>query len=110
MFINQHFEQVNGFPNAYWGWGAEDDDLYKRISEHSLHLTRPSMQDGRYKMIKHTETDEVPPNRMDRLNKAREEFQTDGLSSLQYKVLDISYERFYTKIQVDLMLEADVLY
>ena len=23
----EQFERVNGFPNNYWGWGGEDDDL-----------------------------------------------------------------------------------
>jgi hypothetical protein len=25
------FEKVNGFSNDFWGWGAEDDDLYNRV-------------------------------------------------------------------------------
>ena len=25
-----HYRQVNGFSNIYWGWGGEDDDMYKR--------------------------------------------------------------------------------
>lgn len=25
------FLKINGFPNTYWGWGGEDDDIYKRI-------------------------------------------------------------------------------
>ncbi|VDM84165.1 unnamed protein product [Strongylus vulgaris] len=30
-FLNiQQFRDVNGLSNRYWGWGGEDDDLYKR--------------------------------------------------------------------------------
>ena len=29
-FTKEQFEKINGFSNKFWGWGGEDDDLYKR--------------------------------------------------------------------------------
>lgn len=26
----EQFQKINGFPNAFWGWGGEDDDLWNR--------------------------------------------------------------------------------
>ena len=33
---------LNGYPNDYWGWGCEDDDMYKRVRHYNLTLTRYS--------------------------------------------------------------------
>lgn len=27
----EQFHKINGFPNAFWGWGGEDDDLWNRL-------------------------------------------------------------------------------
>lgn len=32
-FSEALFRQLNGFPNNFWGWGGEDDELYKRTVE-----------------------------------------------------------------------------
>ena len=32
-FSESLFRQLNGFPNNFWGWGGEDDELYKRTVE-----------------------------------------------------------------------------
>ena len=30
-FWVEHYRRINGFPNRFWGWGGEDDDLYVRF-------------------------------------------------------------------------------
>jgi hypothetical protein len=32
-FTEQQFRKVNGFPNNFWGWGGEDDELYQRVKK-----------------------------------------------------------------------------
>ena len=32
-FSESQFRQLNGFPNNFWGWGGEDDELYQRTKE-----------------------------------------------------------------------------
>lgn len=32
-FNKADFEAINGFPNTFWGWGGEDDEMYSRIVE-----------------------------------------------------------------------------
>ena len=49
----EHFRLVNGFSNAFWGWGGEDDDFASRIKSNGLYITRYSIDIARYQMIKH---------------------------------------------------------
>lgn len=32
IFSGEQFEKINGYNNDYWGWGAEDDDLFYRCN------------------------------------------------------------------------------
>lgn len=41
LMTKQHFEQVNGMSNRYWGWGREDDELYVRLKKAGLRVRRP---------------------------------------------------------------------
>ncbi|KAL1400930.1 hypothetical protein pipiens_002018 [Culex pipiens pipiens] len=37
----EHYQQLNGMSNRYWGWGLEDDEFYVRIKEAGLEVFRP---------------------------------------------------------------------
>lgn len=42
-FSRTLYEQVNGYPNNFWGWGGEDDELYIRTAtENKLEIASPS--------------------------------------------------------------------
>lgn len=46
--------RINGFSNMMDGWGLEDDDLYRRISQNlDGNLKRLSFEVGRYKALAH---------------------------------------------------------
>ena len=36
------FEAINGFPNNFWGWGGEDDELINRVKAVGLQPARPA--------------------------------------------------------------------
>jgi len=40
-FTAEDFEKIDGFPNLYWGWGGEDDELSKRVIEAKLVVEGP---------------------------------------------------------------------
>jgi hypothetical protein len=40
-FSAEQFEAINGFPNNFWGWGGEDDEMIVRSKEQGLTPTAP---------------------------------------------------------------------
>ena len=38
LFPSNIFETINGYPNEYWGWGYEDNDLLFRCRQHNIDL------------------------------------------------------------------------
>ncbi|KAA0200542.1 hypothetical protein HAZT_HAZT008046 [Hyalella azteca] len=97
-----HFRQVNGFSNKFWGWGGEDDDLANRIKYHGLSISRNPANISRYTMIKH-EKEKPNPHRFEMVRSGQGRFTSDGLNSVQYRVLDVQPRRLYTWIYVELM-------
>lgn len=45
--------KTNGFPNRYWGWGGEDDEMWWRFQRCNLTLERYPLESGRYTSLRH---------------------------------------------------------
>jgi hypothetical protein len=41
-FNKPDFEKINGFPNNFWGWGGEDDELFLRTKENNIEIIAPN--------------------------------------------------------------------
>jgi hypothetical protein len=41
----KNFNELNGYPNNYWGWGGEDDELRRRVNEINLEIENPKEED-----------------------------------------------------------------
>ncbi|KAK6493358.1 beta-1,4-galactosyltransferase 1 [Huso huso] len=100
----EQFEKINGFPNNYWGWGGEDDDIYNRIVSKGMGISRPDGTIGKCRMIRHNrdKKNEPNPQRFDRIAHTRETMNGDGIHSLSYKVVEIKKNTLFTEIIVDI--------
>jgi hypothetical protein len=47
-FHPDDFARCNGFPNDYWGWGLEDDQLRLRAAASGVRVVRPPAGAGRF--------------------------------------------------------------
>jgi hypothetical protein len=34
-------QRINGFPNTFWGWGGEDDEMQKRCERNGIRWQFP---------------------------------------------------------------------
>ncbi|XP_063312036.1 beta-1,4-galactosyltransferase 1 [Pelobates fuscus] len=98
------FTRINGFPNNYWGWGGEDDDIYNRIASRGMSISRPDAVTGKCRMIRHNRDDKNDPNpkRFDLIAHTRHTMNSDGINSLSYQVIKKEKYPLYTKITVDI--------
>ncbi|CAK6977252.1 beta-1%2C4-galactosyltransferase 1 isoform X1 [Scomber scombrus] len=58
----EQFLKINGFPNNYWGWGGEDDDIFNRLASKGMTISRPSGEVGKCRMIRHDRDKKNEPN------------------------------------------------
>jgi hypothetical protein len=88
LFSTECFREINGFSNDYWGWGGEDDNLLKRCEATRVQIDR---RPGRFCSLPHPRDPKWPYNPING-NKVQQfqskEMKTDGLSNIQYKILN----------------------
>lgn len=94
------FIRINGFSNSYWGWGAEDDDLYRRTVYHNLTIQHAQpLSLASYTIISHAKA--VPnPDRFKMLRQSKTRIGWDGLTSLSYQKVHLQRKPLYTHILV----------
>ncbi|XP_067383206.1 beta-1,4-galactosyltransferase 5 isoform X2 [Channa argus] len=98
----EQFNKINGFPNAFWGWGGEDDDLWNRVQYANYSVSRPHGEQGRYMSIPHHHRGEVQfLGRYTLLRHSKKRQKVDGLNNLNYSPL-LSRRPLYTNITVNL--------
>ncbi|XP_049321478.1 beta-1,4-galactosyltransferase 4 [Astyanax mexicanus] len=100
----EQFFKVNGFPNSYWGWGGEDDDLRIRVQLQGMKIIRPPAKIGRYTMVFHKRDsgNEVNKDRMRLLGRTTKMWKKDGLNSCTYQTLTVERPLLYINVTVDI--------
>lgn len=96
LFDKAAFEQINGFPNDYWGWGMEDLELERRCDMTGLGF---DPRDGTFQGLHHKHAGISASGSLtkealrttalfaERRKKLSALMATDGLSSLSFKTV-----------------------
>ncbi|GFR81676.1 beta-1,4-galactosyltransferase 1 [Elysia marginata] len=104
-FTRSQYEKINGASNMYFGWGAEDDDMRRRIRERNMTILRTDRSVGLYDMIKHYREESNPANpiRSWLLSSGARRLALDGLNTLQYQRISLEALPLYiwVKVKVD---------
>ncbi|XP_072042376.1 beta-1,4-galactosyltransferase 7-like [Amphiura filiformis] len=99
MMKSDTFQKLNGLSNLFWGWGREDDELYLRMQELNLKISRPEGITTGYDTFYHIHDREKRKRDMTRYgNQHKESFKRDRLTGLD----TVEYElRSSQKLSVD---------
>uniref|UniRef100_A0AAV1VGS6 Beta-1,4-galactosyltransferase n=1 Tax=Peronospora matthiolae TaxID=2874970 RepID=A0AAV1VGS6_9STRA len=111
VFTREQFTQVNGFPNTFWGWGGEDDELYCRVVRR--HFTVQTPTSGAVRDLEEMNLEEklavLRTNKWkcrvkrELLKEHHRTWKRNGLNSLQYEYVDAeALNEHCTKITVNL--------
>jgi len=117
----KNYTDLNGYPNNYWGWGGEDDELRRRVNEIKLQIENPEEEDCEITDLEEMNLQEklqlLRENEDWKNDKKRElkaqhsaTWQTNGINSIEGEYTDINEEQingYTTKITVELVNSED---
>ncbi|CAK9299021.1 unnamed protein product [Gordionus sp. m RMFG-2023] len=106
-FTPTQFIKTNGFSNLYTRWGAEDDDMSKRILDTGMNITHLPLNYGKFHMIRHAKH-EKSKNRNELL-KYWTRWRYDGLNSLNNS-LSLIKKKFGQSLELMKLLSTDSSY
>jgi hypothetical protein len=109
-FNSSMFNTINGYPNNFWGWGGEDDELYKRTKKF-FNIYKP--EEGEITDLENLslqqkleylkENDLKFMQKQEALAEHEKTWNRNGLNSLKYKkISDASCGKKCEKILVEL--------
>jgi hypothetical protein len=116
MFSKTQFQNINGYPNNFWGWGGEDDELLLRINDCKMNINIPSI--GSVIDIEETNNREVTiKNKLVNLNKESSKYEKlavhantwnkNGINKLNYNIISTVNDNVITHCIVDLQKSID---
>jgi beta-1,4-galactosyltransferase 1 len=104
-FRPHHFELVNGYSNAFYGWGGEDDDMYRRTQAKNLPLHgRFPKCVGKYGMFKHARDIRNPALGIGHLGLRYrpKDYRVNGLNSLTFELVQVDRRPLYIRLLINL--------
>lgn len=103
--LQAQFQMINGFPNRYFGWGGEDDDLFMRVINKGMSIARFSPDISRYYMMPHIK-ESGPVENVQQLQYVSVYQDRDGLNDYSRYCSTIKDKLFplFTLITADLQL------
>ncbi|CAF0905588.1 unnamed protein product [Brachionus calyciflorus] len=105
IFRLENFIKINGYSNRFWGWGAEDDDMYNRLQNSGVGFDRP-VNNTVYEMLDHKPW-QKNTNRVKVLKEGLAKFREEGLNTINYKLKGIIKCPLFTHVLMDIGQEND---
>lgn len=101
LVSDAQYKAVNGMSNKYFGWGREDDDLYKRFQVQKIVVDYASSEAGMYVIMAHGRDRHDNSLPWPFIKTVERIMQTDGLNSLDYQA-NVTFLPLYTLISASL--------